>query len=85
MEIGKYNKLKVVKFVDFGLYLDGGDGLEILLPTRFVPQNAEIDDELEVFIYKDNEERLIATTQRPYGIVGEFQYQIGRASCRERV
>ena len=74
LEIGKYNKLKVVKIVDFGLYLDGGDGLEILLPTRFVPQNAEIDDELEVFIYKDNEERLIATTQRPYGIVGEFQY-----------
>ena len=73
MEIGKYNKLKVVKSVDFGLYLDGGNGLEILLPTRYVPKNAEVGDEIEVFIYKDNEERLIATTEHPYGIVGEFQ------------
>ena len=74
LEIGKYNKLKIVKSVDFGLYLDGGDGLEILLPSRYVPQNAEPGNEIEVFIYKDNEERLIATTERPYGIVGEFQY-----------
>ena len=74
MEIGKYNKLKVVKAVDFGLYLDGDNGLEILLPTRYVPENTEIGDEIEVFIYKDNEERLIATTEHPYGTVGEFQY-----------
>lgn len=74
MEIGKYNKLKVVKTVDFGLYLDGGNGLEILLPTRYVPQNAQPGDELEVFIYHDNEGRLIATTKHPYGIVGEFRY-----------
>ena len=74
LEIGKYNKLTVVKSVDFGLYLDGGDGLEILLPTRYVPQDAEVGSEIEVFIYKDNEERLIATTDRPYGIVGEFKY-----------
>lgn len=74
LEIGKYNKLKVVKTVDFGLYLDGGNELEILLPTRYVPDNASPGDELEVFIYRDNEERLIATTERPYGTVGEFQY-----------
>jgi Uncharacterized protein conserved in bacteria len=74
MEIGKYNKLKVIKAVDFGLYLDGGNELEILLPTRYVPKNVEIGDEIEVFIYKDNEERLIATTEHPYGTVGEFQY-----------
>lgn len=74
MEIGKYNKLKVVKLVDFGLYLDGGNGLEILLPTRYVPDNAGVGDEIDVFIYKDNEERLIATTEHPYGTVGEFQY-----------
>ena len=74
LEIGKYNKLKVVKSVDFGLYLDGGEGIEILLPSRYVPQNVEIGNEIEVFIYKDNEERLIATTEHPYGIVGEFQY-----------
>jgi predicted RNA-binding protein (virulence factor B family) len=74
LETGKYNKLRVVKFVDFGLYLDGGNGLEILLPTRYIPQNVETGSEIEVFIYRDNEERLIATTERPYGIVGEFQY-----------
>jgi predicted RNA-binding protein (virulence factor B family) len=73
LDIGKYNKLKVVKFVDFGLYLDGGEGREILLPKRYVPENVKEGDELEVFIYKDNEDRLIATTEHPYGTVGEFQ------------
>jgi predicted RNA-binding protein (virulence factor B family) len=74
MKIGEYNKLKVVKSVDFGLYLDGGDGKEILLPKRYVPENAEIGGEIEVFIYNDNEGRLIATTDKPYGTVGEFQF-----------
>ena len=73
MELGKYNKLKIVKAVDFGLYLDSGDGQEILLPTRYVPENAEIGDDIDVFIYKDNEDRPIATTERPLGTVGEFQ------------
>jgi len=74
LEIGKYNTLEILKEVDFGLYLDGGDGLEILLPTRYVPKEAKVGDNIEVFIYKDNDERLIATTERPYGIVGEFKY-----------
>lgn len=73
LEIGKYNRLKIIKFVDFGIYLDGGDEQEILLPKRYAPENAKVGDELEVFIYKDNENRLIATTDRPYGTVGEFQ------------
>ncbi len=73
-EVGKYNRLKVVKAVDFGLYLDGGDGQEILLPTRYVPQNTGVGDEIEVFIYHDNEGRLIATTARPKATVGEFQF-----------
>lgn len=72
METGKINQLKVVKTVDFGVYLDGGDGVEVLLPTRYVPENCAAGDELEVFIYHDNEGRLIATTLRPYAIVGEF-------------
>ena len=70
-EIGKINQLKVVKRVDFGLYLDGGDLGEILLPTRYVPEGSEIDDWLEVFIYLDSEDRLIATTQTPKVTVGE--------------
>jgi predicted RNA-binding protein (virulence factor B family) len=72
MELGKYNRLKTVKAVDFGLYLDGGDGKEILLPTRYVPQNAKVGDEIEVFVYNDNEGRPIATTDKPFGCVGEF-------------
>ena len=74
VNVGKYNTLKVIKTVDFGLYLDGGEGKEILLPTRYVPKEAKPGDEIEVFIYHDNEGRLIATTARPYATVGEFQF-----------
>nr|WP_321410950.1 S1-like domain-containing RNA-binding protein [uncultured Carboxylicivirga sp.] len=70
--IGKYNTLRVVKEVDFGVYLDGGENGEILLPTRYVPENTIVDDELKVFIYLDSEDRLIATTEKPFAIVGEF-------------
>ena len=73
MEIGKINTLKVVKTLDFGAYLDGGNGIEILLPVRYVPESCEVGDEIDVFIYHDNEARLIATTIRPLAIVGEFQ------------
>ncbi|RYD57883.1 MAG: RNA-binding protein [Sphingobacteriales bacterium] len=72
IQAGRYNTLKVVKKVDFGLYLDGGDGEEILLPKRFVPRGAKDGDELEVFLYHDSENRIIATTQRPYGIVDDI-------------
>ena len=74
VNIGKYNTLKIVKTVDFGVYLDGGDGLEILLPTRYVPKEVKIGDDQEVFIYHDNEGRLIATTAKPLAQVGEFQF-----------
>ncbi len=75
IEIGKYNTLTVVKDLDFGLYLDGGEDLgEILLPRRYVPLNCSIGDELEIFLYLDSEDRLIATTEMPDGIVGEFAY-----------
>ncbi len=72
--IGKYNTLRVVKEVDFGLYLDGGELGEILLPLRYVPENTTVDDELEVFIYLDSEDRVIATTEKPYATVNEFAY-----------
>ncbi len=68
--VGKYNTLKAVKKVDFGFYLDG-DGEEILLPKRFVPNDLQEEDEVEVFIYHDNEGRLIATTQKAVGQVGD--------------
>lgn len=72
IEIGKFNLLKVVKHVDFGVYLDGGDGEEILLPTRYVPDNCCVGDEINVFIYLDSEERLVATTLTPMAQVGQF-------------
>ena len=72
IKLGKYNQLEVVKSVDFGVYLNGGDDGEILLPTRYVPENCRPGDVLNVFIYLDNEERLIATTLQPYVQVGEF-------------
>lgn len=76
-ELGMMNRLRVVKEVDFGLYLDGGEdgegrAIEILLPARYVPKDASIGDTLEVFIYRDSEDRLVATTDRPYVMVGDF-------------
>lgn len=72
ISLGKFNTLRVVKEVDFGMYLDGGVEGEILLPKRYVPQGCKPGDELRVFIYLDQEERLIATTQTSLAQVGEF-------------
>ena len=73
VEIGKINRLKIKKQVDFGVYLDG-DGQEILLPKRYVPEGGQARAVLSVLLYHDNEGRLIATTDKPYAQVGEFQY-----------
>ncbi|MDL2247595.1 GntR family transcriptional regulator [Bacteroides sp. OttesenSCG-928-J23] len=72
IKLGEFNRLEVVKEVDFGLYLDGDEMGEILLPARYVPSNAQIGDWLDVFLYLDSEERLIATTLTPLVKVGEF-------------
>lgn len=74
IKIGKYNTLAVVKNVDFGAYLDGGEAGEILLPSRYICKPLHSGDEVEVFIYRDNEGRLIATTEHPFAQVGEFAY-----------
>ncbi|MCP8464919.1 S1-like domain-containing RNA-binding protein [Pseudomonas sp. ZM23] len=72
--IGRFNSLQVVKHTDFGLYLDGGDRGEILLPKRYVPKNepTEAGDWLNVFLYLDSEDRVIATTLKPKVQVGGF-------------
>ena len=72
IQLGKYNTLPVVKQLDFGIYLDGGDDLEILMPTKYVPEGTKVGDEIRCFVYQDSEARLIATTERPYATVGEF-------------
>ncbi|MBC9251519.1 GntR family transcriptional regulator [Pseudomonas alcaligenes] len=72
--IGRYNSLQVVKQTDFGLFLDGGSDGEILLPNRYVPKGepCEIDDWLNVFVYLDSDDRIIATTEKPKVQVGGF-------------
>lgn len=74
VKIGKYNRLRVVKNVDFGAYLDGGEGVEILLPSRYIAELLHPGDEIEVFIYRDNEGRLTATTEHPFAEVGQFAF-----------
>ena len=71
LKIGEYNTLRIVKAVDFGLYLDGFDQGEILIPTKYVSEEWEVDQEINVFIYKDSEDRLIATSLKPKGTVKE--------------
>ena len=71
-EIGVFNNLRVIKEVDFGVYLDGGEHEEILLPRRYVPEDCKVDDNIKVFIYLDSEDRFIATTETPYAMVGDF-------------
>lgn len=73
LRMGQYNRLKVIKQLDFGIYLDGYED-EILMPTQYVPADVQIGDFLDVFIYRDSEDRVIATTLEPYGTVGEFAY-----------
>ena len=74
IKLGDYNTLRVVKAVDFGLYLDGGENGEILLPSRYVPDGCAVGDELEVFLYLDQDERLVATTEHPLAKVGDFAW-----------
>lgn len=71
-EIGKVNHLYVVKEVDFGIYLDGGDLGEILMPKQYVPEGTQPEDMIDAFIYLDSEDRLVATTLKPFAMVEEF-------------
>ncbi|WP_321309083.1 S1-like domain-containing RNA-binding protein [Marinifilum fragile] len=70
--IGQYAELKVAKLVDFGVFLEGEDEALILLPNQYVPPKTQLDDKIKVFIYRDSEDRVIATTLKPKAIVGEF-------------
>ena len=72
--LGQYNTLTVLKSVDFGLYLDGGDGLEILMPQKYVPKGTQVGDSLRVFVYQDAAARLLATTEHPATTVGQCAY-----------
>ncbi|MGB3918911.1 MULTISPECIES: CvfB family protein [Thiothrix] len=72
LKIGKFNLLRVTKATSFGVYLDGENYGEILLPKRYVPEGCQPESWLNVFIYLDSEDRLIATTETPRAEVGEI-------------
>ena len=73
-ELGRYNRLRIVKRADIGIFLDGGEFGEILLPRKYVQDSMQVGDDVEVFVYNDSEDRIIATTQRPKAQVGECAY-----------
>lgn len=72
IKIGTYNELEIIKQVDFGFYLDGADEGEILLPKRYATDEMQVGDLVNVFLYFDSEDRLIATTQKAKAESGEF-------------
>lgn len=70
--IGQYNTLRVLREALPGLYLDAGELGEVLLPKRYIPEGTNPGDKLKVFLYRDSEDRLIATTEAPFATAGEF-------------
>ncbi len=77
IKLGKFNTMRMVRLVDFGAYLGDPDdekSAEILLPARYMPEDLRPGDTIDVFVYRDNENRPIATTDEPYATVGEFAY-----------
>jgi uncharacterized protein len=74
VDLGKINRLQVVKLLDFGVYVDGGIDGEILMPKRYVPENCQIGDWVEGFVYLDSEDRPVVTTERPFAKVGECAF-----------
>jgi hypothetical protein len=74
VNLGQYNSLRVIKKVKFGIYLDGGKYGDILLPRQYTDDKTAIGDSIEVFIYLDSEDRIVATTLKPKAVVGECAY-----------
>ena len=74
ISIGKHCRLKVARTVDMGVYLDAKNLGEILLPGKYVDDDVEVGDSINVFLYFDSEDRPVATTETPFASVGEFAY-----------
>ena len=74
MRLGEYQELIYIKKVDFGIYLSQklGDEERVLLPSKQVPEDVKIGDKVRVFLYKDSKDRLIATTNTPKLVMGQF-------------
>ncbi len=82
-ELGRFNNLRVIRQSDIGVMLAADRYGEVLLPKRYVPKTLEIDDQIDVFLYSDSEDRVVATTQKPKAQVGECAYL--KAVSRNRV
>ncbi|MDE6513466.1 MAG: GntR family transcriptional regulator [Muribaculaceae bacterium] len=74
VKIGKFNRLKISRLTDFGAYLDAGNGVEILIPAKYLTEVPAEGQELDVFVYTDSEDRLIASTEHPLVEVGQFAF-----------
>lgn len=74
LKIGNYNTLTVNRLTDFGAYLDAGNGVEILIPAKYLTEAPFQGQELTVFVYTDSEDRLIASTEKPFIQVGQFAF-----------
>ncbi|HIO90824.1 MAG TPA: DNA-binding protein [Campylobacterales bacterium] len=74
IQVGKYNKLLIDRDSDYGFYLVAKDESAVLLPNSYITDDMNIGDEVEVFVYKDSEDRIVSTTQIPYLIAGEFEF-----------
>ena len=72
IKIGEYNTLEIIRETNQGLYLSDKENNEVLLPNRYVPETFQIWELIDVFVYLDNEERLVAVTDRPYIMRGDF-------------
>ncbi|WP_299789134.1 S1-like domain-containing RNA-binding protein [uncultured Shewanella sp.] len=74
IQIGKTSTLEVVKQVDFGVYLNAHELGQVLLPTKVMPKECNVGDKVEVFLYLDSDDMVIATTRKPLAEVGQFAY-----------
>ncbi len=74
IQLGEMNTLKINRITEPGIYLEALDEEVVLLPNAYITPSMQVDDELEVFIYTDSEDRLVATTQMPYGMKNQFMF-----------
>jgi predicted RNA-binding protein (virulence factor B family) len=74
MQLGVVNKLKINRFTPPGAFLEDEQGNEVLLPNKYVEEHFELEDEVDVFVFKDSENRIVATTEIPLLYLGDFRY-----------
>ena len=74
MQLGIINKLKINRITPPGAFLEDLQGNEVLLPTKYLTEDMELDSEVSVFIMKDSENRIVATTETPHLLLGGFNY-----------